>query len=228
MKKQILSKTEAVNNALKGMIDGYKLQNSESLLETNTNKIIKTLTNLYRVAYVYTFRLNVTDKTKDFNFSGQAEKIVESDNGGIYKVWFDKDDITLNFTPTTLDFSVAANTLTQNQYMYIYSNCQLDFPDDSSGTGYSWFYYRNEHLSYYKLSITGKGYVLFRGVKNSINEIGYDDDYQSESDFANNLFKVTFDYDGKLTLAVYHDNPNDDIEILESSNCTVGERQKRY
>ena len=228
MKKQILSKTEAVNTALKGMIDSYKLQNSDSLIETNTNKIIKTITNLYRVAYVYTFSLKVIDKTKVFDFSDNAKKIDESDNGGIYKVWFDKDDITLNFTPTTLAFSVAANTLTQNQNMYIYSNCQLNFPDSSSGTGYSWFYHRNEHLSYYTLSTTGIGYVLFRGVKNSINEIGYDDDYKSESDFANNLFKVTFKRSDDLTLAVYHDNPDEDIEILESSNCTVGERQIDY
>lgn len=227
MKEQILSKVEAVNSALRGMLNNYEIPDTNSLILTNTNNIIKKLVSLYRVAYVYTFEIKVTDKTKSLVYE-DVERIVESDKGGIYKIWFEKDDVTLNYTPTTLKFGWGANTITKNQNMYIYANCPLDFTDSVSSTGYDLNYHRNEHLSYYRLTITGNGYVLFRGVKNSINEIGYDDDYQSESDFANNLFKVTFDYDGTLTLAVYFDNPDDDIQILEISNCTVGEQDKQY
>lgn len=224
MKKEILSKNEAINCALKGMLDTYKLQNSGSLIETNTNKVVKTIANLYRVSYVYTFDIDLIEKSEIYEFD-KAEKIDETDNGGIYKVWFDKDDVTINQTPASLKFSIPANTLTQKQHMYIYSNCQLNFPDSSSA---SWDYHRNEHLSYYTLTTTGKGYVLFRGIKNSINTIGYDDYYESESDFANNLFKVTFNRTDTLTLSVYFDNPDDNIEILETSNCTVGEQEKEY
>ena len=227
MKKQILSKGEAVNSALRGMLENYKLSDTDSLIVTNTNNIIKKLVSFYRVAYVYRFEFRVTDQTKSYTFD-KVKKIDESDTGGIYKVWFDKDDVTLNYTPTSLKFGFDANTITQNQNMYIYANCQLGFPDSSSSGGYGWTYCLNEHLSYYRLTTTGNGYVLFKGTKNSINEIGYDDDYQSESDFANNLFKVTFDYEGTLTLAVYFDNPDDDIQILETSNCTVGEQDKQY
>lgn len=227
MKKETLSKGEAINSALRGMLENYKLPDTNSPILTNTNNIIKKLASLYRVAYVYTFDFKVYDKTKSYDYDG-VKKIDESDTGGIYKVWFDKDDVTLNYTPTTLKFGFDAYTLTQNQIMYIYSNCPLDFPDSATTGSYAFIYHRNEHLSYYELTCTGNGYVLFRGIKNSINEIGYDDDYDSESDFANNLFKVTFDYDGTLTLSVYHDNLDEDIQILESSNCTVGQKEKDY